>query len=238
MAYQELLRSQRNAVFRIIKEMGLTPAEFEWSAPPDPASQSPSFSDIFHTQWPKITHTPTGCYFSFGSSSVSNNQFYIKYFPSAEQFAETQIETDGSWSNTIRIFEIWLGIVLREHTEPDLWSTTDNKALIAEELTEFENSSFSLDEQVRISKAIVELKSFLLSTRQHSSEQIQFIEERLNHLDESAKRLGRKDWITLAMGTLTNIVVGVALAPDAARELVRNAGLLLGWIVGGVHFLR
>lgn len=237
MAYQDLLRSQKNAVFRIIKETGLIPAEFEWSVPPEPSSQT-NLGDIFYTQWPKITHVPTGCYFSFGSSSVANHKFYIKYFPSSEKFAETQIETDGSWPKTIRFFEIWLEIVSREYIEPDLWSTTDNKALIAEELTEFENSSFSLDEQTRISKAIVELKSFLLSTRQYSSEQIQFIEERLNHLDESSKRLGRKDWITLAMGTLTNIIVGVALAPDAARELVRNAGLLLGWIVGSVHLLH
>jgi len=114
---------------------------------------------------------------------------------------------------------------------------SNDKALVAEDLSEFENSSFSPNEQVRISSAIVELKSFLLSTQQHSPEHIQFIEERLNHLDESSKRLGRKDWITLAMGTLTNIIVGVALAPDAAREFVRNAGLLLGWIVGSAHLL-
>ena len=39
------------------------------------------------------------------------------------------------------------------------------------------------------------------------------------------------------MGTLTNIVVGAALAPEAARELLRTAGALLGWVVGGIHLL-
>lgn len=237
MGYQDLLRSQKNEVFRVIEKVGLTPAEFEWSGTPDPTSKS-SLGDILYTTWPKITHTPTGCYFSFGSLNTTNNKFYVKYFPSLEKFADTQIETDGSWRQTIGILEKWLGIVSREHFEPDLWSATNNKALVAEDISEFENSSFSLDEQTRISKAIVELKSFLLATQKHSSEQIQFIEERLNHLDESSKRLGRKDWITLAMGTLTNIIVGVALAPDAARELVRNAGLLLGWIVVSAPLLH
>ena len=73
----------------------------------------------------------------------------------------------------------------------------------------------------------------MVATAGHTEEKNSFITLRLTHLEDASKRLGRKDWITLAMGTLTNIIVGVALAPDAARELLRNAGALLGWVASG-----
>jgi hypothetical protein len=233
-SYQDLLRSQRNEVFRLIEKMKLTPAEFEWENPPEP---SDNLVDIAAINWPKLIHTPTGYYFKFGRISLGSRVHRIQYFPSSELAQETWYDTDGSWKRSLFYFEQWLNIVRREYFEPDLWSTINDKALVTEDLYDFENSTFTIDEQDRISKAITELKSFLISTNRHSSEHIQFIEERLNHLEESSKRLGRKDWITLAMGTLTNIIVGVALAPDAARELIRNAGLLLGWIVGSTHLI-
>lgn len=131
-----------------------------------------------------------------------------------------------------------MAVVRREYLEPDLWELAqDDKRLIADNIDDFNNSPFSADEQRRISGAINELREFILSSSSYTESQCQFIEARLQHLEEASKRLGRKDWITLAMGTLTNIVVGVVLAPDAARELLRTAGALLGWIVGSVHLI-
>jgi hypothetical protein len=60
--------------------------------------------------------------------------------------------------------------------------------------------------------------------------QLRFINARLAYLEDASKRLGRKDWMTIAVGIVTNIVVGAAFAPDTARELFRMAGQLFGWI--------
>jgi hypothetical protein len=217
----ELLRSQKNEVFMAIKEVGLEPSEFLWSV-------------IGHSL--RITHESTNFYFNFGTSE--HRTWYLKQYPGDSEAKEVYVGGPSDWVSVLGIFKQWVPIVRREHGEPDLWATAQqDKKLISEKIDDLGNSPFSEAERSRISLAVSELRRFLISSGTHTERQIQFIATRLQHLEEASHRLGRKDWITLAMGTLTNIVVGVALAPDAARELLRTAGALLGWVVGSVHLL-
>lgn len=133
----------------------------------------------------------------------------------------------------------WLDDVSTEHIEPDLWRTNeDERAVISQNFEETGNAPFTPMEQTRIYVAVNEIKEFLISTGEYSGTQLQFIEHRLAHLEDSSKRLGRKDWIMLAMGTLTNIIVGVSLAPEATREFIRTANALLGWIIRNASLLN
>jgi hypothetical protein len=216
----ELLRSQKNEVFLAIKEIGFEPSEFLWSEVQD---------------YLRLTHEPTNFYFTFG---VMDGQWYLRQYPGYSKAEDVFAGKPRDWAPVITAFKTWVAVVKREHVEPDLWATVQqDKKLIAEKIDDLGNSPFTEVERSRISLAVSELHRFLMSSGGHTESQIQFIATRLQHLEEASHRLGRKDWITLAMGTLTNIVVGVALAPDAARELLRTAGALLGWVVGSVHLL-
>jgi len=218
-----LLRSQKNEVFMVIKEGGLEPSDFQWY-------------EIDNGNGLRLTHIPTDSYFTF---ELSQGSWSVCYFPSPSKAAvEFFGNTQTSWSTVVEKFKIWFSVVRREYAEPDLWAASQQeKKLIAEKIDDLENSPFSDAEQSRISIAVNELREFLISNAKQSDSQVQFITTRLQHLEEASHRLGRKDWITLAMGTLTNIVVGAALAPDAARELLRTAGSLFGWVVGNIHLL-
>lgn len=216
----ELLRSQKNQAFVMIREAGLEPEDFQWFEVGDAV---------------RLIHIPTDYYFEFDSN---RGKWNIQHFPQDSIGLVAYHGIQEEWTDVLSIFGNWISIVQREHLAPDLWAISqEEKKLIAEHIDDLENSPFSNDEKLRISAAIKELKEFLVASGQHSDSQIQFIITRLQHLEEASHRLGRKDWITLTMGTLTNIVVGAALAPDAARELLRTAGALLGWVVGGVHLL-
>ena len=223
-----MLRSQKNQVFSAIKEAGLEPSDFQWSEVESRLMGVEINAD-------KLTHTPTGYYFDFDSLQGKS---YIYYCPGESSTKEVNAGQCGTWQGVLNHFEKWVSIVHREYSEPDLWeASSQEKKLIAEQIDDLDNTPFTAPEIQRIGTAINELRLFLMSSSQHTEAQRQFIETRLHHLEEASHRLGRKDWVTLAMGTLTNIVVGVALAPDAARELLRTAGALLGWVVGNIHLI-
>ncbi|MBI5922153.1 MAG: hypothetical protein HY847_10985 [Betaproteobacteria bacterium] len=224
MAAIELLRSQKNQAYAAIVDAGLEPSDFRW------ARTNGSL---------RLTHRPTNFYFVFGAENGFHGQrWVISFFPAQSLAKEVFAGYFSEWEKTLRTFKTWVSIIAREHSEPDYWAISQQeKNLIAERIDDLENLPFSSTEILRISSAIRELKEHLLANGTQSAKQIEFISTRLQHLEDSSHRLGRKDWITLAMGTLTNIAVGVALAPETARDLLRTAGALLGWVVGNVHLL-
>lgn len=227
--HTKLLRSQRNQIFTATKEAGLEPRDFVWS------EVLPRWDQKKHVLIDQITHSPTGYYFAFDRYESDANP---RYSPSKDSLAEVDAGRLKSWDHVFLHVKQWVDSLTNEILEPDLWQASlEDKRLVAASIDAVENSPFTPEELQRIQGSLGEIRSFLHSTANYSDEQLRFIDARLQHLEEASARLGRKDWITLAMGTLTNIVVGVALSPDAARELVRTAGSLLGWVVGGLQLL-
>ena len=224
----QLLRGQANDVYRAILDEGMRPTDFEWQ------TKKSRYGD--NIEIPILIHTPTQYYFVFEFASKERLCFCS---PHDGFRSEGFLGNPPDWPATMKYVSQWLDVVATEDIEPELWSTNaEERALIGQHFEEAGNDPFSPMEQTRISAAVNELKQFLVSTGEYSEKQLQFIEHRLAHLEESSKRLGRKDWITLAMGTLTNIVVGVALAPEAAREFVRTANSLLGWILQNIPLVH
>jgi hypothetical protein len=227
--HTKLLRSQRNEIFALATEAGLAPQDFEWTE--------------VETRWggrdvnlvDQLLHKPTGYHFTF---DTIEGEALPRYSPSKDGGAEKIAGRMKTWHSVLEQIRVWVFLLKNEVLEPDLWrASLDDTKLIAKSIDEIENAPFTPAEQQRLKLGIAELRNFLRSTTDHSDAQLKFIDARLQHLEDSSQRLGRKDWITLAMGTLTNIIVGVALTPDGARELVRTAGSLLGWVIGGVQLL-
>ena len=223
-----LIKSQRNQIFLAIKAAGVRTDEFEWS--------------LVRSKWAapgkvsRRTHQPTGFYFVFDSYVRKLNP---RQFPASSfEAKESDVSHVNTWEQVVEVFKEWLKLVVEEHLEPDLWDSAETaKALMPQSIEQIENTVFSADEVSRITRSINELQAHLVATGHLNAAQKSFITARLQHLNESASRLGRKDWITLAIGTLTNIVVGVALAPEAAKDVLRTAGSLLGWVLGNVAVL-
>ena len=226
--HTKLLRSQRNEIFALAKKAGLEPRDFAWSEVEPRWETAGALVE-------RITHKPTGYFFTFDRYERDANPVYS---PSKQRAAEKDAGRMTAWETVFGHVAQWVSALKDEVLEPDLWNaSSDDKKLVAASIDDLDNSPFTHQEQERVAAAIGEIRNFLHSTADYSVVQLGFIDARLRHLEEASTRLGRKDWITLAMGTLTNIVVGVALAPEAARELVRTAGALLGWVVGGVQLL-
>jgi hypothetical protein len=220
-----ILKSQRNSVFEEIRSAGLGPGAFRWTEVPSTNTENLLVS--------QLEHVPTEFFFKF---DFHRDSHWTLYAPGEGRAEEPRYP--GSWDGQLSHLRKWLENLARELDAPDLWSTIlEERALVASATGELPNTTFAPEEQRRISLAVNELRVFLVATGQLSNEQVRFVSSRLKHLEDAATRLGRKDWITLAIGALTNIIVGIALAPDAARELLRMAGRLLGWVAPDVPTL-
>lgn len=104
---------------------------------------------------------------------------------------------------------------------------------------DIENRPFSQPEAAHVRRSIQSVKDTLL-TRQDivRPEQMEFINRKLDDLAAATDRMGRKDWINFAVGVLSNVIVGAALSPEAAKFLFQMTGSALSWLWGStIHLL-
>lgn len=70
------------------------------------------------------------------------------------------------------------------------------------------------------------------------SEQIEVINENVEYLKAAADRVGRKDWILMAISTVINIAINAVLPGDTANTLLHGFIAAVGPIVtGGVRLI-
>jgi len=189
-----VLRSQKNQIHQLIQETGLAPSEFSWSD--IPSTHSPQ---LLVSQ---LDHRPTSYYFLF---DYLQEEHWTRFSPGKESLIETRYS--GDWANQLHAVMGWLDCVKLETQAPDLWAMVEEERqlMLASTSTDIDNEPFSAQEQLRISTAVKELRSYIQATTTLTQSQLEFVSNRLNHLEEAASRLGRKDWITLAIGALTNV---------------------------------
>jgi hypothetical protein len=89
------------------------------------------------------------------------------------------------------------------------------------------NTPFSLAEINTISDGLRELRAYIENTHQLDEQKHAFLESRLGYLVEAAHRQGRQDWLHSAIGVLFTVVMGLAMAPDEAKEIFRFVGNML-----------
>lgn len=94
------------------------------------------------------------------------------------------------------------------------------------------NAPFSSDELRQIAASIDRIRVEIGQRTDISPQQLAFISKKLGEIQAASERLGRKDWINLAVGTLTSVVVTAALASSAAKALFAVTGSALSWLFG------
>jgi hypothetical protein len=94
------------------------------------------------------------------------------------------------------------------------------------------NAPFSPDELRQIAVSVDRIRVEIGQRTDISPQQLAFISKKLDEMQAASERLGRKDWINLAVGTLTSVVVTAALAPPVAKALFAVAGTALSWLFG------
>ena len=90
-----------------------------------------------------------------------------------------------------------------------------------------ENTPFSENELDQIASSLDDIKIAMAHRDDVKPEQLRYLEEKLREMREASERLGRKDWINYAVGTLTSVVITAAFEPSVAKALLQTAGAAL-----------
>jgi hypothetical protein len=101
------------------------------------------------------------------------------------------------------------------------------------------NTPFEPNERARIAEGFKEVREKVARRADLEPEQKDLICRKLDEMERAAARFGRRDWINLVVGTLTNTIVSAALGSEVGRFLFRAVGDALSWLFSGpVHFLK
>ena len=95
------------------------------------------------------------------------------------------------------------------------------------------NEPFRKEESARIRESLDQVYDLLVARFDIADEKLDYVARKLDEIGEASERLGRKDWLNLAIGTLTSTVVNAALGTEVAKALFEATQEALSWLLGG-----
>jgi hypothetical protein len=208
-----LRKGQRNEIFRAVEHAGLSPEEFDWDAGAEEST---------------LRHRPSGAYFVFGGVAGA----YVSRYLAGEGPGEER--TGLSQFRLMQQVEFWLMHVKLDIDTPDLWAQLQGEAellgAVFDEATE--NTPLTSAEQEAIAGQLGELRDYVSRTYSLSEAQTRLLGEKLDDLAAATGRVGRKDWLLMAAGLMLSYVLGAALPPEAARDILVTLLTSIGQILG------
>ncbi len=104
-----LLKSQKNLIHGMILDKGLDPRDFEWVE---------TFSDLDPEKIiSRLINRHSDFFYSFEMRGESH---FAIFSPACQSYIGT--DYPGTWDAQQRCFLNWLDLLLKEKSEPDLWS--------------------------------------------------------------------------------------------------------------------
>jgi GTP cyclohydrolase II len=226
-----LTRAQKNDVFRLV-EAKMNPRDFGWSDLNEDV-QTPYGSDQHH-RISMLIHVPSLYYFRFGAKQLTFSPSLRKRVEVVQRQEEEEISGVVSY---------WLIHLKKEVEAPDLWAQHLKDVQIRDLVvsTDVTNETFSEPEKEKILLLLQDFKQKVLEAaniQSDQSKQIEAINENVEYLKSAADRLGRKDWILVAISTIISIATTALLPGNAANALLHGFIAAVGPIVsGGVRLI-
>jgi hypothetical protein len=211
-----LLRTQQNRFLPLVQKVGLNPTEFDWTTEKRPIVGGGTYLVS------KLVHSPSQYWILF---DIERTRFSPGARGRAEDEGVYSGYPGGELNRRLESADHWLEYLKREVTAPDLWGALRQEREIAElaAAPNLDERPFDDQEHAHIRRQLNELKLFVLAATQLQIEQRQFVEDRFKYFEESAQRLGRKDWLNLFLGGLLSIIIVLSLPSNTAGELFRMA---------------
>ena len=217
MAY-ELLQSQKNELFALIKESGIEHFNFIWRITKR-FDGSPMLC---------YSHNDTEYFYIF---SIGSGGHFACFSPAYDRISSECITQ--TWGRQKQTFQQWLVFLKREIDSPDLWGALAKVNLPPELKTkaDFLNEPFTARESDNISRDIKTLESYFVEQGWAKKEQIDIVNQKLDYLIENTKKQSRKDWFFTGIGILVSIITTLALSQEQGNYLFHYFKTMLSGII-------
>jgi hypothetical protein len=221
-----LLTTQKNDVFRLIQQEQLNPSEFEWNE--------------LRTDYAIISvlrYKATEFFFAF---LVEPPDFIGVRRPGSNLRHERSLPF-SRWILLLGYVAEWTIFLKNEIQAPDLWSSLNQELHYFQELQDLQSESlnsntvFTPQEQQAIANRIQEAKAYIKGQPSITEQQAKYINEKLDFLVDSSKRQSRQDWMFLAIGVVTTILVSLSLSPEQGKTLFHFITSTFSLIAGNVR---
>lgn len=222
---QILLAAQKNSLFTSIQLQGLSPSDFACDEIPD-------------THSVRVRYKGTRYRFLI---EVGEDRFHEETYFTISRSPGLRVLSEHSrctsWNDVRLSFDLWLTSLISELETPDLWATVSGDAQLINLADDQDNRPFTPQEQLQVTHALNEIKTYLIQAQRLTEEQTKTIEARFAYMEEAASRLGRKDWMNILIGNLIGIVSTLSLSADSTKDLFRFAGHIVKQFLGTMLYL-
>jgi hypothetical protein len=213
-----LLQTQKNQVYELIEDAGLSPSMFSFDDPND------ADGDTY------LRYKDSNYYFNFAKARSGGH--FARYSPGYDTPYEDQ--APGSWNGQLSYVRRWLSNLVRELEAPDKWK------LLQEEIEnmdfgdiKYEDTKFTYREYELLKEKISELK-VKIGKLDLVEEQIKQINEKLDHLLHLAKDMNKTDWKELFIGSLIGLFMQLSIDKDTGQAIAGYVkGLFMKFLPSG-----
>ena len=206
----EILKSQKNYLFEIIKGWDFEPRNFSWQ---DTTIRTE------HGIVPALClrYASSGFFFTIFNDKIGSQ--CVSFSPGKEHTSE--MYTYSCWEEAAAYFRTWLECLQIELNQPDLWAQLDEQAeeVKFEVVQDQKNLPFSAVEADKIVAGVNQIREYLLKEFTDNKNKQLLIESRLDYLIHATRTHKRIDWMNIAIGTLLQTIIALALAPDQATKV-------------------
>lgn len=133
-----------------------------------------------------------------------------------------------AWIPHIRKYFSYLEELAEERDTPDLWAELSSGK--PTDTVILPNTLFTLVEQTKIEDTLNQFEKEIETRGILTEQQTKLLHEQVEYLVESSKRLGRKDWLAAAAGSLIGFTLQAGLTSEVATQVLHLAGEALRWI--------
>ena len=219
--WTRLLNKQKNDVFERVKQGGLDPLGFEWV----------DRKNAHNVQYSVLRlRSEPSFYFDFDYT----DHFRPHCSPWHDR-REVRLST-ASWIEVLNYVNAWIQSLKNELNTPDPWNALSDYTEISgvRVAPNSVNTQFTVPEAEKVAHAIEDIRKLLLNHVGSATAQAAAVNDQLNSLLESSKKMGRKDWFNLAIGALITLAMNIALPPEITKQAFE---ILKASLTGIVHLL-
>jgi hypothetical protein len=139
------------------------------------------------------------------------------------------------WDDVLILIQTWVKNLEREVHTVNLWTQifSDANEVRMVSGASVPDNQFTKDEKLIIADGLRQVKEYLVANRELTQGELAFIDAKLASLVKTAESSGRIQWLHTAIGVMVTIVIGIGLAPNETKDLLKLAGGIVASLFGG-----